>query len=203
MLAVICLLTPALLHRLANGRHAAPACGGAFRLQVLGMAFVAVALIRRNSGRWPGSCYGTGLAWCLTLPVVVLVLAAGSLSRSPCGGDGRCATEPRSGTGRGCRTPQLCKHNASMKNVLVRDVPDDVPRQLQRRADAAGQSLQQYLSAELTRLATTPTMADVLDRIARRRGGRVGLSTAVTDLDQARTDGDRPRRVRAGQHRRR
>jgi plasmid stability protein len=74
-----------------------------------------------------------------------------------------------------------------MKNVLVRDVPDDVHAQLQRRADAAGQSLQQYLSAELTRLATTPTMADVLDRIARRRGGRVGLSTAVTDLDQART----------------
>jgi antitoxin FitA len=74
-----------------------------------------------------------------------------------------------------------------MPNVLVRDLPDEVHAQLQRRAEAAGQSLQQYLTAELTRLATAPTMVDVLARIARRRGGRVGLDTAVTDLDEART----------------
>jgi hypothetical protein len=73
-----------------------------------------------------------------------------------------------------------------MPNVLVRGVPDDVHAQLQRRAEAAGQSLQQYLTAELTRLATAPTMADVLERIARRRGGRVGLDTAVSDLAEAR-----------------
>jgi hypothetical protein len=38
------------------------------------MAFVAVALI---AGLWEVArfVYGTGLAWCLTLPVVVLVLA--------------------------------------------------------------------------------------------------------------------------------
>ena len=41
-----------------------------------------------------------------------------------------------------------------MSNVLVRDLPDDVHAGLQRRAAAAGQSLQQYLTAELTRLAT-------------------------------------------------
>jgi hypothetical protein len=74
-----------------------------------------------------------------------------------------------------------------MPHVLVRDLPDEVHAQLQRRAEAAGQSLQQYLTAELTRLATAPTMADVLERIARRRGGRVGLDTAVTDLDEDRT----------------
>jgi hypothetical protein len=74
-----------------------------------------------------------------------------------------------------------------MPNVLVRDLPDHVHAQLQRRAEAAGQSLQQYLTAELIRLAMTPTMTDVLDRIARRRGGRVGLDTAVTDLEEART----------------
>jgi len=73
-----------------------------------------------------------------------------------------------------------------MPNVLVRDVPDDVHAILQRRAGAAGQSLQQYLAAELARLASTPTMDEVLARISRRRGGRVGFDVAVSDLDSER-----------------
>lgn len=73
-----------------------------------------------------------------------------------------------------------------MPNVLVRDVPEDVHAGLQRRAEEAGQSLQQYLASELIRLASTPTMAQVLARIASRRGGRVGLDVAVTDLDEDR-----------------
>ena len=73
-----------------------------------------------------------------------------------------------------------------MPNVLVRDLPDDVHAQLQRRAEAAGQSLQQYLTAQLTRLASAPTMAEVLERIGRRRGGRVGIETAVADLHDER-----------------
>ena len=73
-----------------------------------------------------------------------------------------------------------------MPNVLVRDVPDEIHAGLQRRAEAAGQSLQQYLAGELTRLATTPTMSDVLERISRRRGGSVGFDTAVRDLHDER-----------------
>lgn len=73
-----------------------------------------------------------------------------------------------------------------MPNVLVRDLPDEVHASLQRRAEEAGQSLQQYLATELTRLASTPTMDDVLARISRRRGGRVGLDRAVADLDEER-----------------
>ena len=69
-----------------------------------------------------------------------------------------------------------------MPNVLVRDLPEDVHARLQRRAEAAGQSLQQFLASELTRLSATPTMDDVLARINRRKGGRVGLDTAVNDL---------------------
>ncbi len=69
-----------------------------------------------------------------------------------------------------------------MPNVLVRDVPDDVHTQLQRRAGERGQSLQQYLAGELRRLAERPTMDEVLARIARRRGGRVGLEQALVDL---------------------
>ena len=76
-----------------------------------------------------------------------------------------------------------------MPNVLVRDLPDEVHASLQRRAEAAGQSLQQYLAGELTRLATTPTLHDVLDRIGRRHGGKVGFDAAVHDLDEVRGAG--------------
>ena len=73
-----------------------------------------------------------------------------------------------------------------MPNVLVRDIPDDVHANLQRRAEAAGKSLQQYLTGELTRLASTPTLDDVLERIGRRRGGKLGFDTAVQHLDEER-----------------
>jgi hypothetical protein len=58
--------------------------------------------------------------------------------------------------------------------------------ELTRRAAAEGKSLQQYLTAELKRLVTTPTVDDVLGRIARRRGGKVGLQQAVRDLARER-----------------
>ena len=74
-----------------------------------------------------------------------------------------------------------------MKNVLVRDVPDDVHAELQRRAVRNGQSLQQYLAGELKRIASRPSLDEVLDRFeAVRSGGRVGLATAVEDLESAR-----------------
>jgi hypothetical protein len=69
-----------------------------------------------------------------------------------------------------------------MPNVLVRDVPEEVHAALPRRAEQQGQSLQQYLTVELKRLADKPSLADVLDRIDRRRGGRVGLNQAAEDL---------------------
>jgi antitoxin FitA len=69
-----------------------------------------------------------------------------------------------------------------MPHVLVRDLPDDVHAELQRRAQARGQSLQQYLAAELTRISRSPSREEVLARIARRRGGRVGLGQAADDL---------------------
>jgi len=74
-----------------------------------------------------------------------------------------------------------------MPNVLVRDLPAEVHAQLQRRAESQGQSLQQYLATELRRLAEQPTLDEVLDRIGRRRGGRVGFDQAVADLSDERT----------------
>jgi plasmid stability protein len=68
-----------------------------------------------------------------------------------------------------------------VRNILVRGVPDDVHSALARRAERRGQSLQQYLAGELARLAERPTLDEVLDRVERRRGGRVGLPTAAGD----------------------
>jgi plasmid stability protein len=69
-----------------------------------------------------------------------------------------------------------------MPNLLIRDVPEDIHAALQRRAELRGQSLQQFLSAELKRLAERPSLDEVLDRIERHRGGRVGLRQAAEDL---------------------
>jgi plasmid stability protein len=73
-----------------------------------------------------------------------------------------------------------------MSNLLVRDVPDDVHAALQRRAERRGQSLQQFLASELRRLAERPSTDEVLERIERRRGGRVGLRQAADDLSEGR-----------------
>lgn len=74
-----------------------------------------------------------------------------------------------------------------MPNILVRDLPDGVHRRLQDRAEQRGQSLQQYLSSELARLAERPTAEELFERIGKRRGGRVGLAQAVADLDAERS----------------
>lgn len=76
-----------------------------------------------------------------------------------------------------------------MTSVLVRDLPDDVHAALLRRAEQRGQSLQQYLAAELRRLAERPTLDEVLDRIERRRGGSIGFEQAVDDVASERDRG--------------
>ena len=73
-----------------------------------------------------------------------------------------------------------------MTNILVRDLTAETHRELQRRAEQRGQSLQQYLTTELTRLAASPTLDDVLRRIESRQGGQVGFAQASEDLDAER-----------------
>jgi hypothetical protein len=74
-----------------------------------------------------------------------------------------------------------------MTNVLIRDLTEETHRELLRRAEQRGQSLQQYLAAELTRLAASPTLEDVLRRIDTRQGGQVGLDQAAADLADERS----------------
>lgn len=73
-----------------------------------------------------------------------------------------------------------------MPNVLVRDVPADVHAALQRKAEHAHQSLQQYLAVELRRLAERRSVGEVLDEVDLQQGGHVGFAAAVTDLEQGR-----------------
>jgi plasmid stability protein len=55
-----------------------------------------------------------------------------------------------------------------VKTIQIRNVPDDVHRELRIRATAAGSSLSDYALAELTRVARRPRVADVLQRAASR-----------------------------------
>ena len=73
-----------------------------------------------------------------------------------------------------------------MPNVQVRDVPEAVHEALVRRAELAGQSLQQFLAAELARIAETPTLDEMLDRIERRGKGRLLRGDAIADVERVR-----------------
>ncbi len=73
-----------------------------------------------------------------------------------------------------------------MPNVLIRNLPPHAHARLVEKARGAGQSLQQYLLAELIRLSGERSMDEVLADIARREGGRVGLGAAVEALHRDR-----------------
>ena len=76
--------------------------------------------------------------------------------------------------------------HACMPNVQVRDVPDEVHEALLRRAEQAGQSLQQFLAAQLALIAATPTVDEMLDRLEYRPKGQLSAESAIAALDQER-----------------
>ena len=69
-----------------------------------------------------------------------------------------------------------------MPSIQVKDVPDDVHLTLRRRAAAAGQSLQEYLLAELTAQARRPTVEELFARAGHRSGGRLSLMDAAAAI---------------------
>lgn len=58
-----------------------------------------------------------------------------------------------------------------MPSVQIKDVPEVTHAVLRQRAAAAHQSLQEYLRSRLIEEASTPTVAEALDRAAARTGG--------------------------------
>jgi plasmid stability protein len=69
-----------------------------------------------------------------------------------------------------------------MPGIQIDNVPDDVHRELQRRAGAAGQSLQEYVLDRLVAEAREPPLDEVLARAASRSGGKVDFRFAVDAL---------------------
>jgi antitoxin FitA len=76
-----------------------------------------------------------------------------------------------------------------MVALTIRNVPDEVRDELAARAARSGRSLQEYLAAILTELASRPSVDDVLAR-ARERVTRTGSRVGVDDILSAR-DADR------------
>ena len=52
-----------------------------------------------------------------------------------------------------------------MANVQIRGVPDDVHRRLKSQAALAGQSLNEYLLAQLSEIASLPTIPELIARL--------------------------------------
>lgn len=74
-----------------------------------------------------------------------------------------------------------CDHADGMsKMVQIRNVPDTLHRKLKARAAGAGQTLSDYLLAEMERLAALPTREQMLERIRSRT--RVSLKTPVATV---------------------
>ena len=76
------------------------------------------------------------------------------------------------------------------KNVLIRNVPDTVHAALVRRAEAAGQSLQEYVLGLLHEVTDKPTMAEVMDEVrailARNPGPRMTREEMVAVIRERR-----------------
>ena len=73
--------------------------------------------------------------------------------------------------------------------ITVRNVPDEVRNELASRAARAGQSLQEYLRAELIDRATRPAPTDVMAKIRSRvegTGVRLDRGSLLEDVHDGR-----------------
>ena len=66
------------------------------------------------------------------------------------------------------------------KMVQIRNVPDTLHRKLKARAAESGQTLSDYLLAEIERLASRPTRQEMLARLHGRK--KVTLKTPAAAL---------------------
>jgi plasmid stability protein len=64
------------------------------------------------------------------------------------------------------------------KMIQLRNVPDALHRSLKARAAMAGKSLSDYLLAEIKEIAERPTLAELRERIQRRKAATVEFDSA-------------------------
>ena len=65
------------------------------------------------------------------------------------------------------------------KMIQLRNVPDALHRALKARAALAGMSLSDYLLTEIKEIAERPTLAELRDRLHKRKPVSAELDTAV------------------------
>jgi plasmid stability protein len=65
------------------------------------------------------------------------------------------------------------------KMIQLRNVPDSLHRVLKARAAMAGMSLSDYLLAEIKDLAERPTLAELRERLHKRKPVAAELDTAA------------------------
>jgi plasmid stability protein len=75
-----------------------------------------------------------------------------------------------------------------MTNMHVRDVPDSVHSELQRRADAAGMTLRAYTIQVLSDHCATTPVTEWIDRIARRRAASLTTISGARAVAMGRDD---------------
>lgn len=73
-----------------------------------------------------------------------------------------------------------------MKPLQIRNVPDEVHRQLKARAAMEGMSLSEYSLAELRRSLERPTRRDLVERVRSRE--RVAATQTSADAVRAERD---------------
>lgn len=78
-------------------------------------------------------------------------------------------------------------HHAGMTaQITIRNVPDEVRRELIARAARRGQSMQEFLRIELERMVSRPSMEEMLARMRERKtlsGTRVGVDDILAARD--------------------
>lgn len=72
------------------------------------------------------------------------------------------------------------------KMIQIRNVPDELHREVKARAARAGMTLSDYLLREVERIAATPPVEEVLERFATRVRPR--LSETPADAVRAERD---------------
>ncbi len=65
------------------------------------------------------------------------------------------------------------------KMIQLRNVPDTLHRSLKARAALAGMSLSDYLLAEIKEIAEKPTLAELRERLHRRKPVSAPIDTVV------------------------
>ncbi|WP_299057304.1 hypothetical protein [uncultured Nocardioides sp.] len=79
--------------------------------------------------------------------------------------------------------------------LQVRDVPDEERRQLKARAAAQGLSLNAYMLGLIRREVSRPTVAEVLDRAARRDERATASALGAVAAARSERDDDPGRRT--------